>query len=821
MKTILSLVLITFFMTTAFVPNTSAQDYTQWSLPEGAKARLGKGWISEIQYSPDGTRLAVASSIGIWLYDAQTGEELDLLTGHTGSVNSVAFSPDGNTLASGSWDGTLRLWHAGTGNPIRTLSGHTDSVYSVAFSPDGTTIASGSRDGTLRLWHAGTGNPIRTLSGHTDSVYSVAFSPDGTTIASGSSDNTLRLWHAGTGNPIRTLSGHRGSVRSVAFSPDGTTIASGSRDGTLRLWHAGTGNPIRTLSGHTDSVYSVAFSPDGNTIASGSSDRTIRLWHAGTGNPIRTLSGHTDWVSSVAFSPDGTTIASGSGDGTLRLWHAGTGNPIRTLSGHTDWVRSVAFSPDGTTIASGSSDGTVLLWDRTSTIGLITIVSFSPSSVQSPSIGEQLTLDLNITNGNTVAGYQVTVQFDTSALRYVESANGDYLSSNAFFVPPVVSGNKVTLGATSIGEEKSGNGTLATLTFEVLDVKASTLVLSDLILTDSDGEHLIVFASMGQVVEPTTLPSSAVVSFTPSSVLSPAVGEQLTFNIDIAGGQNVADFQFTFDYDPSALEFISTTPSDYLVGGVGNGDGTLETVTFEVRDVKASTVSVSGHLIATNGLRYLPTFESAEVVAPIFGDVNRDGTVNILDLVLVASKFGQRVSGDPADVNEDGVVNIVDLVKVAGALGSEAAAPSAWSLDLKTAPTRDRVQQWLMQAQQLNLTDPTSQRGIRFLEQLLAALTPKETALLPNYPNPFNPETWIPYQLAEPADVTVTIYAIDGTLVRSLVLGHQPIGIYQGKSRAAYWDGRNAAGEPVASGVYFYTLTAGEFAATRKMLIRK
>ena len=126
-----------------------------------------------------------------------------------------------------------------------------------------------------------------------------------------------------------------------------------------------------------------------------------------------------------------------------------------------------------------------------------------------------------------------------------------------------------------------------------------------------------------------------------------------------------------------------------------------------------------------------------------------------------------------------------------------------------------------MQAQQLNLTDPTSQRGIRFLEQLLAALTPKETALLPNYPNPFNPETWIPYQLAVPADVTLTIYAVDGAVVRTLTLGHQPVGIYQGKNRAAYWDGRNTRGEPVASGVYFYTLKAGDFTATRKMLIRK
>ena len=463
----------------------------------------------------------------------------------------------------------------------------------------------------------------------------------------------------------------------------------------------------------------------------------------------------------------------------------------------------------------------MLLWDLTFIIDLNAIVSFSPSPVQSPSIGEQLILELNIANGTTVAGYQATMQFDTSALRYVESASGDYLSSNAFFVPPVVSGNKVTLGVTSLGEVSSGNGTLATLTFEVLDVKASPLVLSDVILTDSDGEHLPVVALRGWIVQPTVLRSSAVVSLTPSFVLSPAVGERLIFNVEITGGRNVADFQFTFDYDSSVLEFISTSRSNYLVGSVGNGDGTLETVTFEVRDVKASTVSVSGHLIAPNGLRYLPTFESAEVVVPLLGDVNRDGVVNILDLVQVASKFGQRVSGDPADINEDGVVNIVDLVKVAGALGGGAAAPSVWHLNPEAIPARADVQQWLSQARHLNLTDPISQRGILFLENLLAALTPKETALLANYPNPFNPETWIPYQLAKPANVTLTIYAVNGTVIRTLALGYQPVGIYQGKNRAAYWDGRNTLGEPVASGVYFYTLTAGEFTATRKMLIRK
>ena len=153
-------------------------------------------------------------------------------------------------------------------------------------------------------------------------------------------------------------------------------------------------------------------------------------------------------------------------------------------------------------------------------------------------------------------------------------------------------------------------------------------------------------------------------------------------------------------------------------------------------------------------------------------------------------------------------------------MGAGIAAPAAHPQTLEILTAAD-VRQWLTQAQHLDLTDATSQRGILMLQQLLAALIPKETSLLPNYPNPFNPETWIPYQLADPGEVMLTIYAVDGKLVRTLALGHQPAGIYQSKNRAAYWDGKNELGESVASGAYFYTLTAGEFTATRKMLILK
>ena len=203
----------------------------------------------------------------------------------------------------------------------------------------------------------------------------------------------------------------------------------------------------------------------------------------------------------------------------------------------------------------------------------------------------------------------------------------------------------------------------------------------------------------------------------------------------------------------------------------------------------------------------------------VAGDVNGDNVVNIQDLTLIAARFG-RTGKDAADVNGDGVVNIADLVLVAAALGAGAAAPSVHAELLELLTAAD-VHLWLLQARQSISDDATYRRGVLVLEQLLSALAPKTSLLLPNYPNPFNPETWIPYELAAAAEVTVTIHASDGRLVRTLALGQMPAGVYQSRSRAAYWDGRSAQGEPVASGVYFYTLTAGDFSATRKMVIRK
>ncbi|PVF99571.1 WD40 repeat-like protein, partial [Serendipita vermifera] len=328
------------------------------------------GPINSISYRPDGRHIASGSHDGtIRVWDIETGATIGgSLKGHT-SVWSVAYSSDCLRLVSGSEDKKVRIWDAETGDAIgEPLTGHTSFVLSVAYSPDSRRIVSGSADNTLRIWDGERGIPIgNPFNGHVLPVLSVAYSPDGKRIISGSVDKTIRIWNADTGEPIgRPLLGHTSVVLSVVYSPNGDHIASGSEDSTIRIWDANTGACLgNTLKGHKGSISSLAYSPEGRLIASGSEDNTIRIWNAITGAMLGIpLTGHTSSINAIPYSPDARYIISGSSDMTLRIWDAGMGTVIdQRMEEHISMIRTVSYSPDGLRIFSGSEDKTIRIWD--------------------------------------------------------------------------------------------------------------------------------------------------------------------------------------------------------------------------------------------------------------------------------------------------------------------------------------------------------------------------------------------------------------------------------------------------------------------------
>ena len=370
--------------------------------------------LFKVVFSPDGKTLAgigistvERTRVGvIKFYEVATGRLINTLTATQHSewsesskrVSSIAFSPDGRLLASGSADdGTIKLWDVETGQNIATFTETpvpNSSMSCVVFSPDGTKLAVGSAEG-IKLLEVPTGEHIYTRQ-HIDfgklefpaSIFSVAFSPDGTKLASASWDG-VKLWEVETGQNITTLQGHTRVVDSVTFSPDGWTLASNSVGG-VQVWEAATGRHITTLAGPPNFVTSLAYSPDGTILATGSAsarnaEHTVKLWDIETGQNLTTLQGHTDSVTTIAYSRDGRILASGSKDKTVKLWDVSTGENIATLQGHEKMVLSVAFSPDGTKLASGSEDTSIRLWEVPTGKALYTL-----GGVNSPQVGVEV-----------------------------------------------------------------------------------------------------------------------------------------------------------------------------------------------------------------------------------------------------------------------------------------------------------------------------------------------------------------------------------------------------------------------------------------------
>ena len=713
--------------------------------------------------------------------EAEVGfDQVPVLSGHNDGVVSVAFSRDG-TLASGGQDGTVILRDAITEQPIATLTVHTASARSVAFSPDGSILASGSHDGTVILWDTAT-EQLNILTEHTAPVETVAFSRDGSTLASGSHDGMVILWDVATGQPKDTIMGHANRVWSLAFSPDGT-LAIGRDDGTILLWDVATGQPKDTLTGHTAWVESVAFNRDGSTLASGSGDNTVILWEVATGRPIAILPGHTAGVNSVAFSPDGTILASGSDDSTVRLWDAVMGEPIATLTGHTSWVRSVAFSPDGTTLASGSGDTTVRLWE----IGLPTLPEYTLSIPVGISLihvplkvtevdGVAKTIEsisdlYDVLGGADTVNFLITYDSQAQEWRsyFVSSDKGTPadrgLTDDMGILADLRAPASIQLRGDPLGTNGSSAITLNQgLNLVGLPLRDSRVTrVSDLLALEGIGGNVpvIILTDDGEFKLVGRASDPGDIPITGGQAFIMTTQRAATVTISGDGWDNTATIAAAPSLSLKGIEVGDTTPVLGLRGAIVDEGMGLKVPNFRVTVKNLSTGRAVTSMTREEGVGYRLT-----VV-----DIETGRAATIGDILEISARSPNPFIG--------------------------------------------------VQSLQYTVTAEDVKRSLIQLPELVTYEIPSETQLLRNYPNPFNPETWIPYRLAEDAFVTLIIYDQTGHVVRTLDVGHQVAAVYESRSKAVYWDGRNNVGERVASGVYFYHLSAGDFSATRKMLILK
>ena len=763
------------------------------------------------------------------------------LFGHTGRVFTVTFSSDGNWLASGGGGVyEIRIWDTITNEQIYDdLIGHKGKIKDLDFRANGD-LASASDDGTVRLWNVPDRREMRVFEGHAGQVTSVDFHPNGKQIVSGSRDRTLKLWDAETGELLTTFEGHRDVVWSVAFSLDGEMIASGSEDGTVRLWNPLDGSQIRSFE-HTGGVLSAAFHPDETVIASGTRDGIVRLWNVNAVQPAGVLN-NTDpfaiydrQVLSVRFSPDGRLLAVGlldsPADNTLKLWDVSTHRELRSFD--TKIKHDLAFNPNRSQLAvAGVADGTVTVWNSS---------RLKPTLVV-PQAGE------------LVESLQVALRWEA-----VE---------NAIYYDVEIASDSNFAQTTQL-----------------------TTVTADELLFEADNNipgywwrvrtGSFVGVSGWSEARLFRTPVCVVRIVPPNRRVN--LEEEFAIEVWIDSVIDLAGFQFDLRWtNPDVLKFVTVTkfrdifgesglgqqptePADQengiyrnivaattAAGGV-DGSGALLGVLFRAQNIGDSEIQLENLTLANpNGQPIHYNIHPSRIVVENLvrpWDVNRDKTVNIFDLIIVAKYLGQPIPTDAEiypDVNGDGAVNLDDFELVGSHFGESyaidevSAAPPAM---LETGKPRTSANQTLhttpynrgvlspsarrlLESIYLDLLSnpkdsPAFIHTIQVLQRLLVLPRPKQDVLLQNYPNPFNPETWIPFHLALASRVIVEIHNAAGISVRQFDLGHLVPGRYVSRADAAYWDGKNIHGEPVAGGIYFYTLSAESFRATRKMIITK
>ena len=728
------------------------------------------------------------------------------------TINSISFSPDGKTLASASHaDGIVKVWDVETGNAVDL--GHTRlaSEYNpISFSPDSAILASGAKDGTVKLWDIGTGQNIGNLpAGKRGSwVRFVLFSSDGTTIASrASGERMTRLWDVTTQTMTGTLDDR--SVVSWAFSPNSTILASGATDGTVKLWDIGIGQNIATLRGHAGRVGSVSFSPDGSIIAS--SSQTIRLWDVATRQNIATI----PHEGSVEFSADGKILASRTWD-SVKLWDIKTQTLIATFARNTDYwkIGSMIYSSDGEFMLMDFM-GTMSLWDALTQTLITTFKGYAP---------DERTFAAVTTNNTVLLGDIETV--DTKFEFSIP------IGINLIHVPlkvTAVDGIKTTIESVADLYDALGGG--STVNFLITYDSSTQEWLSYFVSSDKGTPADAPLADDTGIIAGLRAPVSIQLRGDP-------LGTEGSSAITLNPGLNVVglplrDSRVTRVSDLFALDgiggnvpvIILTDGGEFKAVGRAGDPGDIEITggqSFILTAQRAAIVEISGDAWTNvSGTSAAPqvALTGIEVgnttpVLGLRGSIVDEGTGLKAEGFRVTIKnlsTGKAVATVPApdetgyrstvvDIETGRAATVGDILEIS----AQSPNPFIGVKPLRYTVTAEDVKQSLIQ-----------------LPELVAYEIPAETKLLSNYPNPFNPETWIPYRLAEDAFVTLTIYDLNGQIVRAINVGHQVAAVYKSRSKAIYWDGRNNVGETVASGVYFYTLTAGDYSATRKMVILK
>ena len=810
------------------------------------------GTVRSVAYSPVNP-LVLASggdSRAVMLWDLQN-DTVTTLGSHADTVNAVAFSPDGQLLASGGDDYACKLWDVQLKRRVATFEHIVDrsrtQIKAVDFSADGHLLATAGID--VKLWNVQTRAEIGTLK-HGQWVFALAFSPDGQLLATADETGQVSVWDVQRQQIVTQFTGDATSVYSVKFSPDGQVFAGAGYAGEIGLWKVENWERLGTLSvGAT--VFAIDFSSDSTTLAS-TGYESVNLWTVDTGEKLTSLTGHLGWVNAAAFSPDGGTLISGGNDERLRLWDV---TPYASTM--QEMVRMIYFLPRD---RSSQPD----IWTKLDRL-ITDVQSFYADEMERNGFGRKTFTFETDEEGETLV-YRVDGQFNdwhyhtqTQEKVYAEVDSQFDMTKHVYLIVVDISSESIAhedicgVGGGNWFENealiRSGGGyAVVPASGRCFDAETGTVVtaheLGHAFGLEHDFRDDTYLMSYGAAPDRLSkcaagwLAANRLFNTDQTAFNEPTLLRMLT---PTAYAPNAEDFSLQFAVaDTDGIHqiqlFIPTTLEDPADGiklhSCRDADIQRSTVKFEtptLTEHRENTVVLQVIDVYGNITRqaYTLTADDTLIVENIENpmDVNGDGIVSVDDLTLVVESFGETIpkDADPnPDVNRDGIVNIIDIFLVFEQLDSVPTAPALHALaaaDLRS---------WINQAKRLDISGDTSrlradalEKGIGILEHLLAMLEPTETRLLPNYPNPFNPETWIPYQLAEASDVTLYIHSMDGVLVRTLRQGYQSAGVYRNQNRAAYWDGRNARGEPVASGVYFYTLTAGDFTATRKMLIRK